>query len=83
MDVLYLFISKAKKMIVSAIKASIVPWGKDINSKTVRPNVILWANVKAVMVLMIFKIPEIQKSKPNINRIWSHPLNKWEKPNLK
>ena len=80
---LFRFISVAKYTIVNAIKASIVPWGKDISSKTVKPSVILWAIVKAVIVLIIFINPDIQKSNPNINKIWSKPSNRWEKPSCK
>ena len=82
-ETLFRFISVAKYTIVNAIKASIVPWGKDIISKTVKPSVILWAIVKAVMVLIIFINPDIQKSNPNINKIWSKPSNRWEKPSCK
>ena len=58
-----------KYIIVSAISASTVPCGNLISSKTVKPSVILWAIVKAVIVLIIFTKPVIQKSKPNINKI--------------
>ena len=71
-DPLFRFISVAKYTIVNAIKASMVPWGNDISSKTVNPSVILCAIVKAVIVLIIFINPDIQKSNPNINNIWSN-----------
>ena len=40
-----------------------------MSSKTVNPSVILCAIVKAVIVLIIFINPDIQKSNPNINNI--------------
>ena len=62
-------ISRAKYIIVSAISASTVPCGNLISSKTVKPSVMLWAIVKAVIVFIMFTKPVIQKSSPNINKI--------------
>ena len=80
---LTLFISIAKNIKLNAIRASIVPFGKDIIPNTVIPRVILWAIVNAVIAFNIFKKPDIHKIKPNINRIWSKPPNKCEIPNWK
>ena len=46
-----------------------MPCGRLIKPNIVKPRVMLWASVKAVIVLIIFKKPEIQKSNPKINKI--------------
>ena len=58
-------------------------WGRLIILNTDSAKVILWAIVKAVIVLIIFNIPVTRNKSPRINKIWSIPLNKCSTPKFK
>ena len=56
-------------MMVSVMMASTVAWGSEIKPKTDKPKVMLWATVKAVIVLMATIKFETRKSNPKIKII--------------